>query len=60
MTQEDTKGSGNTKTSPKIRSRKWVITLNNYDTTDIGLLKSKWKNAKYVIGEEIGAQGTKH
>lgn len=52
---------GNTK-SPAIRSRKWCFTLNNYNELDLKNLVSVLETRKhrYIIGEEIGEQGTPH
>lgn len=56
----DTSGLGNTKTNP--RSRKWVFTLNNWSNDELEHLKRclTLKHANFIIGQEIGEQGTPH
>lgn len=53
---------GNTKTSSK-RLRKWCFTLNNYSEEDyekiLNYVKHK-KHTKYIIGKEVGKNGTPH
>lgn len=57
--------SGNTRRVPS--SKKWCFTWNNYDSGSDGsdgsislILKNLDPNDKYVIGEEIGENGTPH
>lgn len=55
--------SGNTYTdlSKAIRSRKWVLTINNYDDNIYETLKvHALTTNKYIIGKEIGKNGTPH
>jgi len=57
---ENTDLMGNTNS---IRSRKWVMTLNNYSEKEyldlVYYFKHK-KNCKFIIGKEVGATGTPH
>lgn len=52
---------GNTKPL-RIRNTKFCFTLNNYTTEEYDelILTIKNKNIKYIIGKEVGKQGTKH
>lgn len=54
-------GRGNTKTRPN-QCKKWCFTYNNYDTKVFNELKDTFmkKGIKFIIGEEIGANGTPH
>lgn len=54
---ECTARSGNTITT---RSRAWVFTLNNYSEEDVNNLIKVIYDARYVVGREVGAQGTPH
>lgn len=54
---------GNTKTNDAIKdkqARGWTFTLNNYDATELHLLQEFCKKKKYIIGKEVGEQGTPH
>lgn len=55
---------GNTKTNSKraIPSDKWCFTYNNYTESELDALVTlcKMETFSYVIGREIGKQGTKH
>lgn len=55
-----TREEGNTK--PLSRSRKWCITLNNYTEEEYNYTKNtaNTKGWKYIIGKEVGEQGTPH
>lgn len=59
-----TKAVGNTRPPPtkNIRSRKWCFTLNNWTEEEykdlIRILDTKM--AKYIVGKEIGEEGTPH
>lgn len=56
---EDTNGtarSGNT----KLRSRAWCFTWNNYSEENEELIKHVFFDSRYVVGREVGAQGTRH
>jgi len=58
--------TGNTKPSPKttqpIKSKRKCFTWNNYPADAIETLKNRFDTlkAKYIFGEEVGEQGTKH
>lgn len=61
VTVESHGDGGNTKT-PSIRARGWSFTLNNYTEEEYKTI-SDWTqkhSKKYIIGKEIGAQGTPH
>ena len=60
-TQKNTVERGNTK-SLSTRSRKWCFTLNNYSETELKLILVRLETLKhiYIVGEEIGEQGTPH
>lgn len=64
MTQptQGPEGMGNTTTIPDIRGRKWCFTINNYDEEDIDTLSHTFseKGWKYIIGREVGENGTPH
>lgn len=66
LTQADTTGEGNTKSSPakvniNYRARKWVLTINNYNEIDIDTMtQSSLRSKKCVWQEEIGESGTPH
>lgn len=55
-------GLGNTNTKPLriVPSKKWCFTLNNYTDEDLETLETQFKNDLYIIGKEIGEQGTPH
>lgn len=55
-----TQGRGNTKLS--LKSRKWCLTLNNYNVSDIDTMTQWFKDNKftYIIGKEVGEKGTPH
>lgn len=53
---------GNTKTKT-TRSRRWIFTINNYSEEEYIELKEKLHSnpvEKYIIGKEVGKQGTPH
>lgn len=52
---------GNTKT-PVYKCRRWCITLNNYTNDEMEQMTQDFemKGWNYIIGEEIGKNGTKH
>lgn len=52
------KGIGNTKQSP--HAKHYCFTLNNYKNEDLVVVVEKLRNDKYVIGKEIGEEGTPH
>lgn len=58
------KGEGNTSPPPKraVPSKRWCFTLNNPSETDLETLVASFTEAKclYVIGREVGEQGTPH
>lgn len=57
----DTLGEkGNTSTFPPIRSRGWCFTLNNYEQNDIDTLTLHFEGCEYIIGKEVGENGTPH
>lgn len=67
LTQLDTSAKGNTNSSPRVdlsmkKSRKWCFTLNNYKGEELDTLDTilKSKDYKYILGREIGEQGTPH
>lgn len=56
-------GTSEGNTRLRTRSRKWLFTLNNWEDEELGTIISYFKNKEaktYVIGEEIGEQGTPH
>lgn len=55
-------GLGNTKLTPKQESdcKRWCFTLNNYGENDIENLKKVFHSDKFIIGEEVGENGTPH
>lgn len=55
-TQENTAEEGNTKTSS--RSRKWVITLNNYSSEEYKELLDTLNTRfyKYIVGRKSGSR----
>lgn len=57
-------GNTNTKSLEKKKqeapAKRWCFTFNNYDEKDIQQLKDTFSSDKYVIGLEIGKEGTKH
>lgn len=59
-------GEGNTKTSPSLKqitpSKRWCFTLNNYSDDDIDRLVPILNEycSKYIVGKEVGEQGTPH
>lgn len=50
---------GNTSTT-RVRGRGWCFTLNNYIEKDIDTLTQSFKTYEYIIGKEIGKEGTPH
>lgn len=54
----DSKRSGNT----KDRFRRWCFTLNNWTQEELLHLTNFFddRNAKYIMGEEVGEEGTPH
>lgn len=56
MSQIVTK-EGNTKL-PSFRARRWTITVNNYEDKDSVTITQLFD--KYIIGKEVGEQGTPH
>lgn len=54
-------GKGNTKSRPN-QSKRWCFTYNNYGKESLNVLQSEFnkKNISFVIGEEVGANGTPH
>lgn len=54
-------GNSNPPLSP-LKSRKWCLTINNYSEEEYHMLHMKFesKKWKYVIGEEVGKEGTPH
>ena len=64
-TVEHTKDLGNTKPNPtpRLRSRGWCFTLNNYSDTEVKILESYGHSntVKFVIGKEKApTTGTEH
>lgn len=54
---------GNTKTSSRtVPSKYWCFTLNNYTLEILETLETMFKDRcdKYIIGKEVGEQGTPH
>lgn len=49
---------GNTKLSPG--ARRWCFTLNNWTEEELTTITTYLKNKKYIIGKEVGAEGTPH
>lgn len=45
---------------PRARARKWCITLNNYTDAEYEHMVKELSSYKYVIGKEVGAEGTPH
>lgn len=62
VTQMTQKDLGNTRPNPRgMRSRKWCFTLNNYSKEEIEHLQNIFDtNTQYVLGYEIGENGTPH
>lgn len=60
-TKMETSGNalGNTKTRA-IPSKKWCFTLNNYEKNDLEILETKFLGHKYIMGKEVGENGTPH
>lgn len=50
---------GNTKTR-RVRSRRWVFTLNNYTEEEIDRVTQKHYQFNIIFGKEIGKNGTPH
>lgn len=50
------------KTIQVVQAKLWCFTLNNYLETDIEELKNKFNTicSKWIIGKEVGEQGTPH
>lgn len=53
---------GNTIPHPTRRSRSWTLTINNYTEEEYNKLTNSLSlmKCKYIIGKEIGEQGTPH
>lgn len=49
-------GEGNT----LPRARRWCFTLNNYIEEDLSQLSQEFNNSLFIIGKEVGENGTKH
>jgi len=45
---------------PVSPARKWCFTWNNYESDAIKFLENLLENHEYIIGEEVGEQGTPH
>lgn len=64
MTQETQTDLGNTETKSasnlSLRSRKWCFTVNNYTEEEYDTITQALLGSKYVIGKEVGANGTPH
>lgn len=68
MSQMSQSDEGNTKTSSQLsssnrnRSRKWIGTLNNYDSKEMSQMSQDFIKfcEAYIIGEEVGESGTPH
>lgn len=63
MTQNDTSVVGNNDTTTDaFKSRKYVITINNYSDTQLSNLRDFCvkKCSWYIFGKEVGEQGTPH
>lgn len=58
----NTSSSNFTKKKQVNQSKYWCFTLNNYLEQDLHILTECFKNndIKYIIGEEVGQQGTPH
>jgi len=65
----DTREEGNTTTSSQrikskskdFRSRKWCLTINNYEKNSVETMVENFDtNTQYIIGREIGENGTPH
>lgn len=56
------KMEGNTKLPRCVPGKYWAFTLNNYEDDDVANLAKKFteKKLEYLIGEEIGEEGTPH
>lgn len=61
MTHIDTVDTslGNTNTND-LKSRGWCFTLNNYTDTETHQIIEYCKSKKYIIGKEVGENGTPH
>lgn len=61
---KNTLGNTNTNVLGKDRSRGWCWTLNNYSEEEYEMLthptQSIFQNCKWIVGKEIGKQGTPH
>lgn len=44
----------------RIRSRRWCFTINNYTEDQLVSLSQVFQGDEYVIGREVGEEGTKH
>lgn len=60
-------GSGNTSTEPRkkkqiAQSKRWCFTYNNYPVEILGQIVATFEkmNVLYIIGKEVGEQGTPH
>lgn len=55
-------GEGNTNFSfqQDSQAKRWCFTLNNYSENDIKKLEQSFIGEKYIIGKEIGENGTPH
>lgn len=63
MTTEELQGEGNTIPPPNAQqSRRWTYTLNNYTQEEYDKIINYMKldNRKFVVGREIGENGTPH
>lgn len=63
----EVEGVGNTANTPHTRGirqppqyQRWCFTLNNYRTIEQENMILEFKDAKYMIGEEVGESGTPH
>jgi len=52
-------GVGNT-VQPRVRKRRWCFTLNNHTDEELAQIHKGFGTAKYIMGDEIGANGTRH
>lgn len=57
-TSTTSSGEGNTKLPHK--ARRWTFTLNNYNEEELNSLILSFKNYQYIIGKEVGDNGTPH